>query len=87
MSCFAQHMPTFYFFLVSSLLYSPCSFFLWPLVVLPWSSFKVAVAVAPVTDWALYDTGYTERYMGKPQDNAQVTGVRNFIPLYAVELQ
>jgi dipeptidyl-peptidase-4 len=24
-------------------------------------------AVAPVTDWALYDTHYTERYMGTPQ--------------------
>ena len=29
------------------------------------------VAVAPVTDWALYDTHYTERYMGTPQDNPQ----------------
>ncbi len=27
------------------------------------------VAVAPVTDWALYDTFYTERYLGRPQDN------------------
>lgn len=27
------------------------------------------VAGAPVTDWALYDTHYTERYMGKPLDN------------------
>jgi dipeptidyl-peptidase 4 len=27
-------------------------------------------AGAPVTDWALYDTHYTERYMGKPQDQA-----------------
>ncbi|HEV7778016.1 MAG TPA: S9 family peptidase [Luteibacter sp.] len=29
------------------------------------------VAVAPVTDWSLYDTFYTERYLGRPQDNAE----------------
>lgn len=27
------------------------------------------VAVAPVTDWTLYDTFYTERYLSSPQDN------------------
>ena len=32
--------------------------------------FKASVAVAPVTDWRNYDTVYTERYMGLPQDNA-----------------
>ncbi len=32
--------------------------------------FSAAVSGAPVTDWALYDTHYTERYMGTPQDNA-----------------
>lgn len=37
--------------------------------------FAAAVAGAPVTDWALYDTHYTERYMGTPQDNAE--GYRN----------
>jgi dipeptidyl-peptidase 4 len=31
--------------------------------------FKAGVSVAPVTDWRLYDTAYTERYMGRPQDN------------------
>ena len=29
----------------------------------------MAIAVAPVTTWRFYDTIYTERYMGLPQDN------------------
>ncbi|MBD0825311.1 S9 family peptidase [Aestuariibaculum marinum] len=32
--------------------------------------FKMAIAVAPVTSWRFYDTVYTERYNGLPQDNA-----------------
>lgn len=32
--------------------------------------FAAAVSGAPVTDWRLYDTHYTERYMGTPADNA-----------------
>lgn len=32
--------------------------------------FAAAAAVAPVTDWRLYDTHYTERYIGTPQANA-----------------
>ncbi|HET6380399.1 MAG TPA: DPP IV N-terminal domain-containing protein [candidate division Zixibacteria bacterium] len=30
--------------------------------------FRAGVAVAPVTDWGGYDTAYTERYLGTPQD-------------------
>jgi dipeptidyl-peptidase 4 len=30
--------------------------------------YAAAASVAPVTDWTLYDTHYTERYIGKPQD-------------------
>lgn len=30
----------------------------------------MAIAGAPVTSWMLYDTGYTERYMGTPAKNA-----------------
>jgi dipeptidyl-peptidase-4 len=35
------------------------------------SFFTVGVSGAPVTDWRLYDTHYTERYMGKPDENPQ----------------
>jgi len=33
------------------------------------STFSVGVSVAPVTSWRLYDTIYTERYMGTPAGN------------------
>ena len=33
--------------------------------------FKCAIAGAPVTDWTLYDTGYTERYMKTPEENVE----------------
>lgn len=33
-------------------------------------TFEMAIAVAPVTSWRFYDTVYTERYMGTPQENA-----------------
>jgi acetyl esterase/lipase len=33
--------------------------------------FRVAVAGAPVTSWDGYDTHYTERYMGLPQENRE----------------
>jgi dipeptidyl-peptidase 4 len=39
------------------------------LLTVPNSPFAAGVAGAPVTDFALYDTAYTERYMGTPADN------------------
>lgn len=41
--------------------------------------FKAGIAYAPVTDWRFYDTVYTERYMGTPQDNPE--GYREGAPL------
>lgn len=33
--------------------------------------FKMAIAVAPVTNWRYYDSVYSERYLGLPKDNAK----------------
>lgn len=41
--------------------------------------FRAGVAVAPVADWTLYDSTYTERYMGTPEDNPE--GYRESSPL------
>ncbi|HSB76889.1 MAG TPA: alpha/beta fold hydrolase, partial [Terriglobales bacterium] len=32
--------------------------------------FQAGISVAPVTNWLLYDSIYTERYMGLPRDNS-----------------
>ena len=39
------------------------------LLTAPNTPFKAGAAGAPPTEWSLYDTAYTERYMGKPDEN------------------
>lgn len=41
---------------------------------------KAGIAGAPVTDWRLYDTIYTERYMGLPSENE--SGYKKSSPLH-----
>ena len=45
--------------------------------------FHAAVAGAPVTEWRLYDTGYTERYLGHPDTNAAAYDRSSLLPLAA----
>jgi dipeptidyl-peptidase-4 len=49
-------------------------------------TFKAGVAGAPVTDFALYDTHYTERYLGTPQENPEGYRQSNVLT-YAGELR
>jgi len=48
--------------------------------------FKAGVAGAPVTDWSLYDTHYTERYMGDPKTDALAYEASSVFP-YANDLK
>jgi len=50
------------------------------------SVFQAGIAGAPVTDWHNYDSIYTERYMGLPQDNPD--GYKNTaLPMQAKNLK
>lgn len=42
--------------------------------------FHAAVAGAPVTDWRLYDTAYTERYLGLPEERPDAYEETDLIP-------
>ena len=48
--------------------------------------FRAGVSGAPVTDFALYDTHYTERYLDRPQDNAAGYEASSVLP-YAKDLK
>ncbi|GIJ23159.1 S9 family peptidase [Micromonospora lutea] len=45
--------------------------------------FRCGIAGAPVTDWALYDTAYTERYLGLPADGEDVYAHHSLVELAA----
>jgi dipeptidyl-peptidase-4 len=45
--------------------------------------FACGVAGAPVTDFAGYDTAYTERYLGTPEDNPDGYRHQSLVPLAA----
>jgi dipeptidyl-peptidase 4 len=50
------------------------------LLTAPDSPFAAGVAGAPPTDWSLYDSCYTERYMGTPKDNPDGYAAAEVLP-------
>jgi dipeptidyl-peptidase-4 len=48
--------------------------------------FHAGVSGAPVTDWTLYDTHYTERYLDQPRENSAGYEASSALP-YAKDLQ
>ncbi|MEO6547076.1 MAG: DPP IV N-terminal domain-containing protein [Ferruginibacter sp.] len=52
--------------------------------------FTYGMAGGPVTDWTLYDSHYTERYMGLPEENPEgykTSNVMNYVDNYKGMLQ
>ncbi|WBB79322.1 prolyl oligopeptidase family serine peptidase [Micromonospora sp. WMMD882] len=45
--------------------------------------FRCGIVGAPVTDWALYDTAYTERYLGLPEEGTDVYSHHSLVELAA----
>jgi dipeptidyl-peptidase-4 len=45
--------------------------------------YKCAIVGAPVTDWTLYDTAYTERYLGLPTDGSDIYGHNSLLEIAA----
>ena len=45
------------------------------------TAFHAAIAGAPVTEWRLYDTHYTERYLGDPDERADAYDGSSLLPL------
>lgn len=45
------------------------------------SPFRCGIAIAPVTDWRLYDSGYTERFMCRPMVNDYGYNASSLLPM------
>ncbi|MBQ1071908.1 prolyl oligopeptidase family serine peptidase [Micromonospora sp. C31] len=49
--------------------------------------FRCGIVGAPVTDWALYDTAYTERYLGMPDDGTDIYAHHSLVELAGEPVQ